>query len=380
MNTALRLLSAVALLAACGNSGSPDGPPGPRLITVATGLSFPVDLTAPPGDNSRIFVVEKAGTIRIIRNGNVLSTPFLDVSAQVSRGQEQGLLGLAFDPDYAANGRFVVNFTDGNGTTRIVAFRVSSDPDRADPASADTILSVTQPYSNHNGGGLQFGPDGYLYIGLGDGGSAGDPADNGQNRTVLLGKMLRIDLNGGSPYAIPPDNPFADSAGLRPEIWNYGLRNPWRFSFDRATGDLYIADVGQDAREEVDFAGAGTGSGANYGWSIMEGTACFGGPTCNQSGLTLPVLDYGHGEGCSITGGYVYRGSAAPDLVGRYFYADYCSGWVRSLTMAGGQATDLRDWPELDPGGAITSFGEDAAGEMYILVSSGTVYRVAGAP
>ncbi len=379
MSAALRVMSVVAVLTACGNSGAPDGPPGPRLITVATGLSFPVDLAAPPGDTGRIFVVEKTGTIRIVRNGSVVSAPFLDVSGQVSRGQEQGLLGLAFDPDYAANGRFVVNFTDGNGTTRIVAFRVSSDPDRADPASADTLLTVAQPYSNHNGGGLQFGPDGYLYIGLGDGGSAGDPADNGQNRTVLLGKLLRLDVNGGPPYAIPADNPFADSTGLRAEIWNYGLRNPWRFSFDRSTGDLYIADVGQDAREEVDFAAAGTGGGANYGWSIMEGTTCFGG-TCNQAGLTLPVLDYGHDEGCSVTGGYVYRGSAAPDLVGRYFYADYCSGWVRSFTMAGGQATDRRAWPELTPGGAITSFGEDAAGEMYILVSSGAVYRVAGAP
>lgn len=376
MSTVLRRLSLVTVLAACGNSGSPGGTPGPGLVTVATGLSFPVDLTAPPGDSSRLFVVEKTGTIRIIRNGNVVSAPFLDIRSQVSGGSEQGLLGMAFDPDYATNGRFVVNFTDRAGTTRIVAYQVSADPDAADPASADTILSVAQPYSNHNGGGLQFGPDGYLYIGLGDGGSAGDPADNGQNRTVLLGKMLRLDLNGGSPYAIPADNPFADSTGLRGEIWSYGLRNPWRFSFDRQTGDFYIADVGQDAREEVNFAAAGSGSGANYGWSIMEGTACFGGGQCNQSGLTLPVLEYGHGEGCSVTGGYVYRGSAAPGLVGRYFYADYCQGWVRSFTMSGGQATDRRDWPELTPGGAITSFGQDAAGEIYILVSGGTVYRI----
>ncbi|MGH7658033.1 MAG: PQQ-dependent sugar dehydrogenase, partial [Gemmatimonadales bacterium] len=302
--------------------------------------------------------------------------PFLDITGLVgSSGTEQGLLGIAFDPDYEANGRFVVNYTDRNGDTRIVSFNVSSDPDVADPQSATLILSVDQPFSNHNGGGLEFGPDGFLYIGLGDGGSGGDPGNRGQDRATLLGKLLRIDLDGGTPYAIPASNPFADSAGQKGEIWAWGLRNPWRFAFDRANGNLYIADVGQSEREEVNVA-ANSDGGENYGWRIMEGNSCFSATSCDRTGLTLPVLDYSHDDGCSITGGYVYRGNTVPELAGRYFYADYCGGWVRSFTFSNGQATDQREWPQLDPGGAITSFGQDAAGELYILVSGGTVYRI----
>jgi hypothetical protein len=258
----------------------------------------------------------------------------------------------------------------------VVAYRVSADPGVADSDSAESILTVGQPFANHNGGGLVFGPDGFLYIGLGDGGSSGDPQGNGQDLGDLLGSLLRIDIDGGSPYVIPPDNPFAGTAGSRAEIWNYGLRNPWRFSFDRGTGDLYIGDVGQDSREEIDVAPASTGGGENYGWNLMEGSRCFGAEGCDQSGLSLPVLDYGHDDGCSVTGGFVYRGSAIPALRGRYFYADFCSGWVRSFRYGGAQATERREWPTLAPGGMITSFGEDANGELYILVASGKVYRI----
>jgi glucose/arabinose dehydrogenase len=347
------------------------------LEPVATGLAFPLALTAPPGD-PRLFIVEKDGRIRIVRDGALLERPFLDVSSLVSRGSEQGLLGLAFDPDYSSNGRFFVNYSDTEGDTRVVAYRVSGDPDLADAATAEILLTIEQPFSNHNGGHLTFGPDGFLYIAMGDGGSGGDPQGNGQDRLDLLGSLLRIDVRGASGYTIPPDNPFAGMADARPELWDIGLRNPWRFSFDRGTGDLYIADVGQNEREEINVALASTGGGhgANYGWNIMEGTACFVGTECDTSGLVLPVLEYGHSEGCSVTGGYVYRGSAIPDLAGHYFYADFCEGWVRSFRFAGGAVTAERDWPELAPGGQVPSFGEDAAGELYVLDAGGTVYRI----
>ena len=352
---------------------------------MASGLSQPVGLASPPGDTARIFVVEKTGTIRILRGGAVLPTPFLDLSAQVSGGTEQGLLGLAFHPRYATNGRFYVNYTDLNGDTHVAEYSVSSDSDRALPTGRD-LLFVRQPYSNHNGGCLQFGPDGYLYMGLGDGGSGGDPQGRAQNPDSLLGKLLRIDVNAADPvagtaYSIPPDNPFRGRAGYRPEIWDLGLRNPWRFSFDRATGELYIADVGQNLWEEVDVEPRAAG-GRDYGWNVMEGNHCYGAASCDTAGLQRPVLEYGHDQGCSITGGFVYRGTAIPALAGAYLYGDYCSGFVRSLRAAGGAVSDERDWSgslQRAGGGAmtgLTSFGEDARGELYILLLGGEVYRI----
>lgn len=384
------IFSLLAVSLACSGSTGPSGglPQGTlplTLATVATGLDFPLDLTAPLND-PRLFVVEKTGRIRVIKDGAVLPAPFLDLHDRVSGGPEQGLLGLAFDPAYASNGRFVVNYTNLTGDTRISAFRVSADPDVADASTETVVLAVPQPFANHNGGSLVFGPDGLLYAGLGDGGSGGDPDGNGQSLATLLGKLLRIDLNGGTPYAIPPDNPFAAAAGpaTRGEIWSYGLRNPWRFSFDRLSYDLYIGDVGQDAHEEIDVSPApDAGRGLNFGWNRMEGAHCYppmGGDSCDRTGLTLPVVDYDHGQGCSVTGGYVYRGAAIPDLQGVYLYGDYCQGFVRSFRFAGGQATDQRDWRVLRPGGNVTSFGEDAAGELYILTAQGGVYRIVSRP
>ncbi len=376
-----RLASALLIAAACGGETGPL-PPGGELSlarqTVSDQLIFPVDLASPPGD-SRLFIVEKAGRIRIIQNGTLLAPAFLDISAQISSNGERGLLGLAFDPEYGTTGRFVVNYTDLDGDTHVAAFTVSAgDPNRADVASETQILRVDQPFENHNGGQVAFGPDGYLYIALGDGGGGGDPMRNGQSVTTLLGKLLRIDLSGASPYGIPAGNPFPAVGAARPEIWSYGLRNPWRFSFDRLTGDLYIGDVGEGAREEIDVSPAanGAGRGANYGWNIMEGDSCFepaGG--CDPTGLTLPVLQYDHGEGCSVSGGYVYRGSDIPALQGTYFYSDFCSGWVRSFRLSSGAVTEEREWPALQAGN-VTSFGQDAAGELYILTAGGSVYRI----
>jgi hypothetical protein len=381
---ALGLLSLLALAGCHRDTTSPGPTPaGVGLQEVASGLAFPLFLTSPPGDNARLFVVEKTGRIRIVRNGSLLSTPFLDLSSQVSNGSEQGLLGLAFHPGYSANGRFVVNYTNPSGDTRISVFRVSANPDIADPASEQVILSVDQPYSNHNGGMVTFGPDGKLYIGLGDGGSGGDPQGNGQNRNALLGKILRLEVSATGQVSVPGDNPFVGQPGVRPEIWSYGVRNPWRFSFDRQTNDLYIGDVGQSAREEVDVSTSATqfGRGLNYGWNRMEGLACYSPSSgCNQSGLTLPVLDYGHSDGCSVTGGYVYRGDDVPALKGLYFYADYCEGWIRSFRWNGTAASDQREWSTLKPGGQISSFGEDARGELYVMTSSGKVFRFVAVP
>src|SRR6188768_399418 len=330
------LLTTIALLAACSSGGggdptpdpdpNPDPPSNPppdppsnpppspppsaeitlALRPVASGLSSPLLLTTPSGD-ARLFIVEKGGLIRIVKDGSLLSTPFLDVSALVSNGNEQGLLGLAFDPQYAGNGRFFIDYTDTDGNTVVASYRVSSNPDIADPASAEVRLRVDQPYANHNGGHLLFGPDGFLYIGLGDGGAAGDPQEHGQDPRDLLGSMLRIDVSGASGYTSPGSNPHAENASWAPEVWNIGLRNPWRFSFDRATGDLYIADVGYYEREEIDFQPAGTG-GMNYGWANYEGTKCqdASGQRCDQTGLTPPLVEYSHGIGqCAVIGGFV---------------------------------------------------------------------------
>jgi glucose/arabinose dehydrogenase len=259
---------------------------------------------------------------------------------------------------------------------------VSSDPDSLDALSGDTILAVTQPFPNHNGGQVVFGPDGYLYVGLGDGGSGGDPAGNGQSLGSLLGKLLRLDVNAPLPYGVPASNPFAGVAAARGEIWAYGLRNPWRFTFDRLNGDLYIGDVGQNAREEVSFQPSSSTGGENYGWNTMEGAQCYGGGSCDQAGLVLPVVDYPNpSDGCAVTGGYVYRGAALADYRGTYFYADFCHGWIRSFRMLSNQLTQPLDWSDvLVPGGNISSFGQDERGELYVVVLGGRVYRVVAAP
>ena len=380
----------VATFAGVGAAATIAVSAGPAAEVVATGLSGALFVTAPPGDTARIFVVRRGGTIQIIENGTLLSTPFLDVSTLIVSGGEQGLLGMAFHPDYAVNGYFYVDYTDlagedstdQAGDTRLVRYQVSADPNVADPASALELLFVNQPFDNHNGGHLEFGSDGMLYFGLGDGGGVGDPNGEGQDSTTLFGSILRLDVDGGAPYAIPPDNPFAGHPTARPEIWAYGLRNPWRFSIDPATNDLYIADVGQDSLEEIDIRALALGGGENYGWSIMEGTACFTPATgCNQTGLILPAYAYPHAEGCSITGGSVYRGTRMPALAGRYFFADFCGGWVRSFRYSGGVVSDVRDHTAtLGTLGLISSLGRDGRGELYVANLSGTVYRFVPAP
>ena len=373
-------------LAACSGNTPGGPPPGESgkldLQLVASGLNSPLYLTAPTGD-PRLFIVEQAGRIRIVQAGQLLARPFLDITDRVASGGEEGLLGLAFHPDYASNGYFYVDYTHLNSVgdtlyTLIERYTVSAAPDSADSASHKLILRIVQPYSNHNGGLVMFGPDGMLYIGMGDGGSGGDPQNRAQDPDSLLGKLLRIDVDGGDPYASPPNNPYVGRAG-RDEIWAIGLRNPWRFAFDRVAGLLYIADVGQDLWEEVDVAPAGQG-GLNYGWPIMEGLHCFRPNPCSTTGLIQPVLEYGHGNGCSITGGFVYRGSQAPSLVGHYFYSDYCSGWISSFTYANGAVQQRFTWNLNVNLGNVLSFGEDSAGELYVLSAGGNVYRIAPAP
>lgn len=361
------MLWALAILGSSGDRASV----ALRLETVASGLDGPVHLTAPPGD-SRLFVVELPGRIRIVKNGRLLPAPFLDIVNQVSSGGERGLLSIAFHAAYARTGYFYLNYTDRSGNTKVERYRVSSNPDVADPASGKLILSVDQPYANHNGGHIMFGPDGMLYVGMGDGGSGGDPQGNGQNRGALLGKLLRLDVDGGDPYGIPAGNPFAGGGGAR-EVWAYGLRNPWRFAFDRAEGLLYIADVGQNAWEEINVAPA-TRAGLNYGWNVMEGAHCYRALVCDRQGLILPVLEYSHSDGCSVTGGLVYRGKAIPEITGHYFYSDYCEGWVRSFRLVNGQVQDRLSW-DVGNIGMVQSFGEDAVGKLYVLSANGKVYR-----
>lgn len=324
--------------------------------------------------DERLFVVEQQGRISIVQDGRRLTPLFLDISERVStRANEQGLFSVAFHPDYPQNGYFFVNYTDNNGNTVIARYQVSAaNPDLADPQSELILMTIGQPYGNHNGGQLKFGPDGYLYIGMGDGGSAGDPQNHGQNRSTLLGALLRIDVDwseGEAHYAIPPDNPYLDDPAGRNEIWAIGLRNPWRFSFDRLTGDLYIADVGQNLWEEINFRPFSAPGGDNYGWNILEGSHCYRHNDCDPAGTILPVAEYTRDGGCSVTGGYVYRGERFPELYGAYFYADYCSGNIWSLyrrpdgqwveTLAG--QFDLR----------IATFGEDWQGEIYLLDHAG---------
>ena len=337
---------------------------------VSSGLQAPIGLAHAGDGSGRLFVLEQPGRIRIVRDGILSPAPFLDITGRVgSRGFEQGLLGLAFHPNYTQNGFFFVNYTDLNGNTVIARFRVSeADSERADPASELQLLQVNQPYPNHNGGGLAFGPDGYLYIGLGDGGSAGDPYNNAQSLHTLLGKLLRIDVNQGDPYAIPPDNPFAGGTGL-PEIWAYGLRNPWRFTFDRLSGDLYIGDVGQSQWEEIDFLPAGSPGGANFGWRFLEGKHAYQGEAPAGLGMIAPVSEYNHDLGCSVTGGVVYRGERLPEWQGIYLYGDYCTKrvWGLSRDHQGNWISSIL----FDAIGAVTSFGEDEAGEVYLVILSG---------
>jgi glucose/arabinose dehydrogenase len=378
--------SALLLLLACSGSESPAIlPPDDTnlrlaLQSVVTGLQRPVYLTAPANDN-RLFVVEQPGRIRIVRNGQLLAQPFLDIVSRVSSSGEQGLLSVAFHPSYATNRFFYVNFTDLNGDTRIERFTASaSNPDVADAASARLILFQDQPFTNHNGGHLLFGPDGFLYIPLGDGGSGGDPQNNAQTLTTLLGKLLRIDVDGGDPYAVPASNPFVGRANARAEIWALGLRNPWRMAFDRQSNLLFTADVGQSGEEEIN-AVSRTAAGLNYGWRIMEGNACFNPPTsCDRTGLTLPVHTYPRSGGnCAVTGGFVYRGTAIPEIAGHYFFSDYCGGGVRSFRMISGAAQGLRNWG-ITSTGSVSSFGEDSRGELYVISHNGTVSRIVRAP
>ena len=296
-----------------------------RLAAVASGLDQPLFLTTAPGDASRLFVVEQTGRIRVVRDGTLLDAPFVDLSDRISCCGERGLLGLAFHPDYARSGRFFVDYTNADGDTEVVELARGASADVASPAVVRRFFTVDQPFANHNGGMLAFGPDGYLYVGLGDGGAAGDPQNNAQNPNVKLGKILRIDVDA---YPAPPPGNAADGD---PDVLHRGLRNPWRFAFDRATGDLFIGDVGQNRFEEIDVAQAGSG-GLNFGWRVMEASQCYQPPdACDRSGLVLPVVEYDHDAGCSVTGGYVYRGAALPGLVGRYLYADYCSNRVFSF-------------------------------------------------
>jgi glucose/arabinose dehydrogenase len=377
------LFSGAALLAvaACNDSTAPGDGGGPLPSGLAlkldpfisSGLTAPVFLTQPL-DDGRIFVVEQPGRIRVIRNGVLQATPFLDITSRVLYSGERGLLSVAFHPQYATNHFFYVYFTtQTNGDIRIERFSATTNPEVADPASSKLILTTahsSQP--NHNGGLLTFGPDGMLYAGLGDGGGGGDPDGNGQNVNALLGSLLRLDVDHGDPYAIPSDNPFVGQANHRGEIWAKGLRNPWRYAFDPPTGNLYIADVGQGLHEEVDVVAANK-AGVNYGWNIMEGASCYNAATCSQTGLQLPVIDYGHNPACSITGGYVYRGTAIDGLQGHYLYSDYCAGFLKSFRFDNGTATDQHDRGLT--ASQVTSFGRDFAGELY-LMSGNTILKI----
>ncbi len=344
------------------------------IIVVPNSLTY---LTHADDDSQRLFLIEKTGRVLILSQGKVQDAPFLDITDRVqATSSEQGLLSIAFAPDYPRTGAFYANYTaqDGNGDTVISRFRVSADPNRADPASEQILLKIDQPAPNHNGGQLQFGPDGYLYIGTGDGGAAGDPWGNAQSLTSLLGKLLRIDVRNPGAYTIPPDNPFVGQTAA-PEIWAYGLRNPWRFSFDPLTGDLYIADVGQNKWEEVDFQPADSAGGQNYGWNTLESRSCYKpASACDQSGKIAPATMYGHDSGCAITGGYVYRGARLPALAGIYIYGDYCSGRIWELRRD--NEDEWRSDLLLDTDLNIASFGEDAEGEIYVVDLDGEVYRL----
>jgi glucose/arabinose dehydrogenase len=355
-------------------------PPGLTLKLnpfVTTGLMNPLFLTQPLNDG-RIFVVEQAGTIRVIKDGVLQTTPFLDITSRVLSGGERGLLSVAFHPQYATNHFFYVYYTTQAGGTLasgdivIERYTTTANPEIADPATSKLIITTAHSLqSNHNGGLVSFGLDGMLYAGLGDGGGGGDPYQNGQNQNALLGSLLRLDVSG-DPYTIPPTNPYVGQANKRGEIWAKGLRNPWRYAFDAPTGLLYIADVGQNLHEEVDVVAANS-AGLNYGWNVMEGLSCYNASTCSQTGFELPLIDYGHNGPCSITGGYVYRGSAIPGIRSHYFYSDYCAGFLHSFRYENGVAVDQKDWGLTMS--SVTSFGVDIAGELYVM-SGNSILRV----
>ena len=393
LGRSFRLLALVAIVAGCAGPGPTSSPTasvprggsfnpggvGLSLEPFVSGLRDPLALTHAGDGSGRIFVAEQEGAIRIIRDGALVDEPFLDISDRITAGGEQGLLGLAFHPDFPTDPRLFVNYTDTKGDTRVSSFVVDpADPDRADPGSEVRLLFIDQPFANHNGGALAFGPDGFLYIATGDGGSGGDPQGNGQSLGTLLGKILRIDVDqpeGNKAYAIPADNPFVGQAGALPEIFVYGMRNPWRMSFDRANGDLWIGDVGQSSREEIDVVRSGT-SGQNFGWNLMEGDQCFRPATgCEELSLVLPVTVYGRDEGTTVIGGTVYRGSEQPALVGGYVFADFGSSRFWLIDAASDGPTE--PVVALEDGPNVASFGEDEAGEIYATgLTTGEVFTV----
>lgn len=372
----------IGVFAVSAQDTAPD-PAAYQLVAVATGLQNPLYLTNAGDGSGRIFVLEQPGAIRVIQDGALLDTPFLDLNGLVNRDvlssySERGLLGLAFHPNFAENGQFFVHYSDLDGNTVIARYNVlADDPTQGDPRSAEIIFTHEQPFANHNGGQIEFGPDGYLYIGLGDGGSQGDPFGNGQNPTSLLAKILRIDVDGDAPYSIPADNPAnTNNPDFAPEVWSIGLRNPYRFSFDRDTGDLYIADVGDSQWEEINFQAAGSPGGQNYGWNVYEASQARTGDPAPEN-LVLPVAEYSHADGCSVTGGYVYRGAALPDLQGMYLYGDWCSG---KTWAAYRDETDTWQAVEfIDTSYQISGFGEDEAGEIYFIDYSGLVSKLVAA-
>ena len=390
--------SAACALEAGGNpcagiAAFPGVPARAMLITDA--LEHPLHITAPRLDPRRLFIVEQAGRIRIVKDGRLLGDPFLAIEDRVSCCDERGLLSVAFHPDFETNGRFFVDYTNTSGDTVIARYQVGADPDHADRDSERILRTIDQPFANHNGGQLAFAPDGTLFVGMGDGGSGGDPFNNAQNDASLLGKLLRLDVNveavtgteAGRYYRVPPDNPHAERGDPLGLVWAKGLRNPWRFSFDRATDDLYIGDVGQDRYEEIDVQPATSHGGENYGWHVFESNACYDPQPATRcpdppDGFTFPVLEYTHANGCSVTGGFVYRGCALPDLRGQYFFSDYCEGFLQTFTLLDGVVTGLQDrTAALAPGGgrhidSVVSFGEDARGELYIADYDGEVYEI----
>lgn len=378
----IRKLTACALLliASSLTYGWAEAPPVPLTATlVEGGYDFSLFVTAPREDAHRLFVVERGGRIFLRKDGARQREPFLDISDQTGLGHEYGLYSLAFHPDFAKNRRFFVYYVDNNAHSRLVEYRAAPDLDHADPNSARVILAQTQPgYALHYGGMIAFGPDGYLYVGLGDGQTGHRPTTPSQETNSLLGKMLRIDVDKGDPYAIPADNPFVGKPDARGEIYMMGLRNPWRWSFDRETGDLWIGDVGEDKREEITMVPRAVQRGANLGWPMLEGSLCYRPPErCERADLTPPTFEYDHPEGCSVTGGYLYRGRKIPELRGTYFYADYCTGWVKSFRLGErGKPGDHFKWINFPQEDAIGSFGEDGQGEIYIVMSSGKIYRI----
>ncbi|MEE9167872.1 MAG: PQQ-dependent sugar dehydrogenase [Candidatus Neomarinimicrobiota bacterium] len=395
----IRSIICIFVLQLLGKAQNPDI--SSRLV--ADGFVKPIYVTSHPQDAGQLFVLEQKGIIKIVQDGEVVSKPFLNITDRVHNpitpGDERGLLGLAFHGDYERNGYLYVNYVNKKGESIISRFETSRRSREVDPTSESVLIRLAQPFSNHNGGHLAFGPkDGYLYIALGDGGKLGDPFNHAQSLDNLFGKILRIDVDGSGPYGIPPDNPFANNPEVREEIWVYGLRNPWRFSFDRATGDMYIGDVGQDTWEEIDFQSSKSPGAENYGWRIMEGNHCYDPPAgCGQAGLIKPIWEYSNDadymrtltgmsqpevNGCSVTGGYVYRGKRLHDLQGTYFFADYCSGNIWSFQLNDNRVTNFRDRTrEINLGGGeyttyVSSFGEDALGELYVVDYNGGVYKI----